>query len=259
MSARQPTVDDVTTTNTLEVWRDKLHRESRAKNEWHYRWGPTFGQPSVPENAEVQWRPNIGPMPSMPPPGRVPQLIEPTASSLKWDAAVARGSVPLRAPSIASSASGAPSLPGMRPVSISSSADRRRELLQERHTELQAQLALVEEMLKQAKPSTMFSMMSGVSAASKRTGKSVASARSGRSGASGSMTLAAPAATAYLDSLREEGPVEVPGGAPPTPQPPVPLCLDPNDADYNTLSAFRSGAGTSFALPGTKLSSISYA
>ena len=29
MSARQPTVDDVTTTNTLEVWRDKLHRESR--------------------------------------------------------------------------------------------------------------------------------------------------------------------------------------------------------------------------------------
>lgn len=26
----QPTVDDVTTTNTLEVWRDKLTREKRS-------------------------------------------------------------------------------------------------------------------------------------------------------------------------------------------------------------------------------------
>ena len=32
-----PTVDEVTTTNTLDVWRDKLHRENRAKREWHYR------------------------------------------------------------------------------------------------------------------------------------------------------------------------------------------------------------------------------
>ncbi|MDC0526311.1 hypothetical protein OAO87_04835 [bacterium] len=29
-STRQPTVDDVTTTNTLEVWRDKLQREARC-------------------------------------------------------------------------------------------------------------------------------------------------------------------------------------------------------------------------------------
>ena len=151
--------------------------ERRAKAEWHHRWGPTFGQPSVPEGAEPQWRPTLGPMPQMPPPGRVPQLVEPTMSSLRWDAAVARGSVPMRAPSVASSSrkSGAPSLPGMKPVSISSSADRRRELLEERHVELQAQLALVEEMLKQAKPSTMFSMMSGVSAVSKKSAKSAAS------------------------------------------------------------------------------------
>ena len=30
MTSRQPTVDDVTTTNTLEVWRDKLTRETRC-------------------------------------------------------------------------------------------------------------------------------------------------------------------------------------------------------------------------------------
>ena len=30
MPRMQPTVDDVTTTNTLEVWRDKLNREERC-------------------------------------------------------------------------------------------------------------------------------------------------------------------------------------------------------------------------------------
>ena len=37
------TVDDVMTTNTLDVWRDKLARESRSKREWNHRWGETFG------------------------------------------------------------------------------------------------------------------------------------------------------------------------------------------------------------------------
>lgn len=138
----------------------------------------------------------------------------------------------------------------MRAVSISSSADRRRELLVERHEELQAQLALVEEMLNQAKPSTMLSMMSGVSAASKKTSKSAASAasrRSDRSRASSHvMTLGDPQASQFLESVAEEG-GSVRG-------PPVPLMLDPNTLEYTTNSPFRSGAGTGLALPGTKLS-----
>jgi len=33
MGLQQPTVDDVTTTNTLEVWRDKLAREDRRASD----------------------------------------------------------------------------------------------------------------------------------------------------------------------------------------------------------------------------------
>ena len=203
---------------------------------------------------EPSWRPTVGPMTFMPPPGRVPQLVEPTASSLRWDAAVARGSVPLRAPSVSSRSSGAASLPHMRPVSISSSADRRRELLQERHQELQAQLELVEEMLNQAKPSTMLSMMSGYSAASKRSTKSAASAASAASRRSeGVIPLSTPEASAMLESVPEyyeASPAR-------TKPPPVPLCLDPTLIEYTTNSPFQSGVGTGLALPGQKLSSVS--
>jgi len=142
----------------------------------------------------------------------------------------------------------------MRAVSISSSADRRRELLIERHDELQAQLALVEEMLNQAKPSTMLSMMSGVTAASKKSSKSVASHASRRSDRSGSgvMSLADPGAAHLLETVAEES-----GSAFRATKPSqVPLMLDPNDPSYETMTPFRSGAGTGLALPGTKLSAV---
>ena len=93
----------------------------------------------------------------------------------------------MRAPSVVSSKAGsvAASLPSMRAVSISSSAHRRRDLLMERHEELQAQLALVEEMLQQNKPTTMMTQLSGFSAVSGRTAASGRSAVSGRTAASG--------------------------------------------------------------------------
>ena len=146
----------------------------RAEREWHYRWGTTFGQPAT-SHAEAPH--TISTPPPLPPPGRGPQLVEPTMSSLRWDAAVARGAVPIRAPSVVSSSkSAAASLPSLRAVSISSSADRRRELLIERHEELQAQLALVEEMLQQNKPTTMLTSLSGFSAATSARSTAVSAA-----------------------------------------------------------------------------------
>ena len=225
-----------------------------SKHEWHYRWGPTFGQPQQPPGQPLPWRPQMGPMPNFPPPHRAPQLVEPTESALKWDAAVNRGCVPMRAPSsVASSSarSGAPSLPGMRAVSISSSADRRRELLQERHDELQAQLALVEEMLKQAKPSTMMSNLSGFSAVSKMSQQSHRSVASSKKSAilGAEFPPAPPPASAapssQLRPVSEES------------MPPVPLMLDPQQELYHSNSPFRSVAGTGFAVPGATLSNLS--
>lgn len=106
-------------------------------------------------------------IPELPPPGHGPQLVEPTASALRWDAAFNRSMVPLRAPSVTTYGSRmSGQLPSMRAASISSSADRRRELLLERQHELTAQLNLVEQMLKQAAPSTCMSTATGVSATS---------------------------------------------------------------------------------------------
>ena len=129
MPANQYTVDDVTTTNTVDVWRNKLYREERcvfreclcpfltlshhttallacrSKAEWHYRWGPTFGLPSVPPDAKAYWRPTMGPIPTLPVPGRGPNTVEPTASALRWDAAVNRGILPTKVPSSESSGS----------------------------------------------------------------------------------------------------------------------------------------------------------
>ena len=33
----------------------------RSKAEWHYRWGPTFGQPQQPPGQPLPWRPQIKP------------------------------------------------------------------------------------------------------------------------------------------------------------------------------------------------------
>ena len=246
------TVDDVITTTTNNVWRDKLSRETRAQKEWHHRFADQFGLPPRPPSSDPAWR-QLRPTPDLPPPGRVPQVVEPTASALRWDAAVGRGNVPLRAPSVVSSSkrSGV-SLPSMKTVSISSSADRRRELLLERHQELQAQLQLVESMLSQAKPSTQISMASGVSAYSAYSAASRASAASAARSAASSARSAAPVMPTVpeLDTY----------AAPPPQQPyePVPLMLDPSAADYTALSPFRSGAGVGFALPGATLSAASH-
>ena len=160
----------------------------------------------------------------------------------------------MRAPSSVSSRSGAPSLPSMRAVSISSSADRRRELLVERHEELQAQLALVEQMLQQGKPSTMMTSLSGMSAAT-----SVRSARSGIS-AHGAQSVSSRRGVTTLEAVAENG--EATDTRPPSalaqgsqaPQPTVPLCLDPRSADYRATSPFHSGVSNGLALPGQKLS-----
>jgi hypothetical protein len=199
-------------------------------------------------------------MPEMPPPGRVPQLVEPTSSSLKWDAAVGRGCVPMRAPSVSSTGrSGAASLPGMPPVSISSSADRRRELLQERQEELQAQLKLVEEMLQQAKPSTMMTSMSGFSAVSRR---SVASNHSRRGAASAAAAAAAGvtlplSALGTLDIVEEGRPMYTASEYSRAAKgPPVPLMLDPKDASYAATSPFHSKAGAGLAIPGGTLTGV---
>eukprot|EP00966_Prymnesium_polylepis_P226850 5248447-Prymnesium_polylepis.2 len=83
-------------------------------------------------------------------------MVEPTESSLKWDSAVNHGKVPIRPPSERSlggaSRMSTKSLPPVKAMSISSSNDRRRELLHERQMELQSQLEQVEQLLQNAAP-----------------------------------------------------------------------------------------------------------
>ena len=239
----------------------------RSKREWNHRWGSSFGVETPPP--EPNWRPIRTPLPL--PPGRAPQTVEPTMSSLRWDAAIARGMVPMRAPStVGSTSSRAPS---MRAVSISSSADRRRELLMERHEELRAQLALVEEMLQQGKPSTMMtslSGMSGISAATARTARSDATARSQatqRSGRGG-VGLAPVAEDGSRPASRQGTPqITLTSeelarahrknlAAARASQTGVPLTLDPADPDYKATAPFLSHTTNEMALPGPKLSGI---
>lgn len=83
-----PSVDDVTTTQTNMVWRDKLRREERAQNEWHMRWGDMFGV-SRPDTSG----PPIQRRPIRTPPTRAEQIrasniVEPTDSSRRYDAAM---------------------------------------------------------------------------------------------------------------------------------------------------------------------------
>jgi len=261
------TPDDVTTTATLEVWRDKLSREERSRDEWHHRFGNTFGLPEKVSRGDPQWRPLRTP-PDLPPPGRAPQLVEPTASALRWDSAIARNNVPIQAASVASSKRSAVSLPSMRTVSVSSSADRRRELLVERHNELQAQLQLVEQMLNQAKPSTMLSTMSAVSATSAASAASRASrAESERSSGSQRSQRRTSASRLYMAQPEPEPPRTPLGPIPeladimppraPAEYGAVPLMLDRRDPDYKTLSPFHSKATAGLALPGSALSGAS--
>lgn len=240
----------------LRWWIALFAGPCRSQKEWHHRFADQFGLPDRPVTSDPQWRPIRTP-PDLPPPGRVPQVVEPTASALRWDAAIGRCNVPLRAPSVASSSKrSVASLPSMRTVSISSSADRRRELLLERHGELQAQLQLVEQMLSQAKPSTMISMASGVSAYSAatsaaRSAVSAASAKSAKSAAKSAASGTSASAVGSMASARStasmrRGQEEAL---------PVPLLLDTRESDYATLSPFRSGTGVGLALPGAALSS----
>lgn len=133
------------------------------------------------------WRPLRTPqeLPELPHPNLHRQTVVPTESAMRWDAAVHRGNVPLRAPSLVSSGASSARAPSLRAASISSSADRRRELLFERQAELQAQLTLVEQMLKQAAPSSQFTVVSQAeSAVSQQSAVTRASSRSRGSGAS---------------------------------------------------------------------------
>lgn len=169
-----------------------------------------------------------------------------------------RNNVPLRAASVTSSKHSAVTLPSMRTVSISSSADRRRDLLVERHGELKAQLALVEEMLAQNKPSTMLTNMSGFSAASRVSATSRASAASRASHASGASKASAQSGAAVETSTGLLGPIpelsDMMGPREPATYGAVPLCLDKRDPDYHALSPFKSKATAAMALPGAMLS-----
>ena len=243
----------------------------RSKGEWHHRFGDKLGMEAPTSRpASEQWRALKGPMDlsHLPPPGRPSMSVEPTTSALRWDAALSRNNLPMKAPSVASSKHSAVSLPSMRTVSITSSADRRRELLMERHAELQAQLQLVEQMLKQNTPSTMLSALSGVSRASGMSRASQVSHMSqasrvrGESGASGGSAAkqrdiepmperrAPRVLLGPIPELRDILPPREPAqyGA-------VPLCLDKQDPDYKALSPFKSVTGVGLAMPGTALSS----
>ena len=193
-------------------------------------------------------------------------------SALRWDAAIARGSVPMRAPStVGSTSSRAPS---MRAVSISSSADRRRELLMERHDELRAQLALVEDMLQQGKPSTMMTTLSGMSGASRatsaRSGATARTQRTARGGVVADSRLAPVAEDGSRPPTRGSTPqimltseelarahrlsLAAAKGGPQAGE--VPLMLDPRSTQYREMTPWKSIATNEMALPGPKLSSV---
>ena len=45
--------EQVVTTQTVEVWRNKVKSEERSKNEWYERWGESFGLTAPPEPAKI--------------------------------------------------------------------------------------------------------------------------------------------------------------------------------------------------------------
>jgi hypothetical protein len=247
----------------------------RAKREWHYRWGETFGLPSRPESSEADWRPHWTPPqhPELPVHGvRRNNLVEPTASARRWDAAAEVNVLPFQPldvqsttqslrsfggasrPSIGggsrvsgSRASGK-SLPPVAALSLSSSNDRRRDLLEERQRELQMQLLQVEGLLKNVAPTTQLSFRSedwrpstgGSDRARPITGGSSTSVASSRA------SSRHPHAAASLAPV-----AEVPPPVLATPREPrAPLCQDINAQ----VSPMVSAVGVSMLLPGAVLS-----
>jgi len=252
ISAAYASMDDMTTTHTLDVWNDKLHREGRARREWHQRWGPTFGMGSRPDSADSNRRP-LRPPPELPVAGSNSKVLEPTAATLRYNAALVPGPmIPGRPPSIPSirndpdtrskqssamSGTSVASIPAMGAFSTTSSAKARKQLLRERKESLQRQLAQVDALLNRTAPSTQLT----VNSADWRptTSSSVRSSRP-------PLGRAQPRESKSVDAV-----ITKPSTAKPsTPQPLAPLCLP----RARKTEAFQSRAGAALALPGSTLS-----
>ncbi|KAL1524231.1 hypothetical protein AB1Y20_019137 [Prymnesium parvum] len=146
------TANDLITSNTVSVWREKLDREKRSQKQWHSKWGDALGLPPRPPSSQQSFKGRFF-VPDLPVHGVFRnRMVEATASAMKWDAAVEHNIVPVRPASERSLAAGtrvtARGLAPVRAVSISSSNDRRRDLLRERQAELKEQLDQVERLLK---------------------------------------------------------------------------------------------------------------
>ena len=68
--------EEVVTTQTVNVWRDKVIREQQSRDEWFERWGPSFGLTKPPEPEPSERRPIRSP--AYPPP---PQAGAPRANA----------------------------------------------------------------------------------------------------------------------------------------------------------------------------------
>ena len=100
--------EQVVTTQTVEVWRNKVKSEERSKNEWYERWGPSFGLTAPPEPAPSEKRP-IRAAKAYPPPHAAPASERIDAGN-KYDPATAPTGVgafqaPERTPSVRSAGS----------------------------------------------------------------------------------------------------------------------------------------------------------
>ena len=100
--------EQVVTTQTVEVWRNKVKSEERSKNEWFERWGPSFGLTAPPEPAPSEKRP-IRAAKAYPPPHAAPASERIDAGN-KYDPATAPTGVgafqaPERTPSVRSAGS----------------------------------------------------------------------------------------------------------------------------------------------------------
>lgn len=225
-----------------------LARLRRAKIEWHRRWGNTFGVGSRPPSSGYERRPIRSPI-QLPPPGRPMRLVEPTQSSLKYDAATleaqgaamrwdttmgdgrvvraqpSEGGRSLRsdrtgsasaAPTGASGLTGASRasvVPSVRAVSISGSAADRNELLQSRKLQLQRQLEQVDQLLKANAPTTQRSVL-----AMDLDGPPAAAP----DGAPGQLRLSTPS-----PSLMKKHQMAFAESKAQAPRPLMPLCMDP--------------------------------
>ena len=296
-----PTVDDVVTTQTNDVWRDKLQREERcarlsghtpaphrrsaedaclatlhrSKIEWHRRWGNTFGVGSRPPSSGYERRPIRSPL-QLPPPGRPMRLVEPTQSSLRYDAAtleaqgaamrwdttkgdgrVVRAAQPseggrsLRsdrsgaasaAPTGASGLTGASRasvVPSVRAVSISGSAADRNELLQSRKLQLQRQLEQVDQLLKANVPTTQRSVL-----AMDLDGPPAAAPE----GAPAQLRLSTPS-----PSLMKKHQMAFVDAKAQAPRPLMPLCMDPKQIKHSMARRASVKRGGSAAGPLARL------